>query len=169
MKKLFFMLPMLAALLMFTACSEDDDPNVSTFTIINNTEKLRPSLDEYLNGTMYEVIAFEYDENGNNIGQININDIPYGGGKSEPIQVQESCSKVQVSFRLVPRESPFYNLQENARLYIVSLGVIKKGGNINIIVDGETMSTTNPSVRSRANDNCIKFIDYLKFIQRNIF
>lgn len=28
MKKLFFMLPMLAALFMFTACSEDDDPNI---------------------------------------------------------------------------------------------------------------------------------------------
>lgn len=164
-KVLLFMLPLLAALFVFAACSKDDEPNVSTFTIINNQEKFESSLDEYLNGTMYEVIAFEYDEAGNNIGQININDIPYGGGKSEPIQVQESCSKVQVSFKMVPPESPMYDLSSNARTYVVSLGVIQKGGNINIVVDGNTMVTTNPSIKSKANDNNISFLDCLKSIQ----
>ena len=164
MKKILFMLPLMAALFVFTNCSKDDDPSVSTFTIINNSEKYE-SIDEYLNGTMYEVIAFEYDEAGNNIGQINIDDIPYSGGKSEPIQVQESCSKVQVSFKMVPPESPMYDSSSNARLYIVSLGVIKKGDNIDIILDGETMVTKNPSVKSRASGDNIRFVDFLKSIK----
>ncbi len=166
MKKVLFMLPVLAALFMLSACSNDDEPSVSTFTIINNSEKYETSLDEYLDGTMYEVVAFEFDENGNNIGQHNINDIPYGGGKSEAIKVQESCSKVQVSFKMLPPESSFYDSSSNARLYIVSLGVIKKGDNINIILDGETMTTKNPSIKSRANDdNSARFLDCLKSLQ----
>lgn len=165
MKKVLFMLPMLAALFL-SGCSKDDEPSVSTFTIINNSEKYESSLDEYMNGTMYEVVVFEYDEVGNNIGQINVNDIPYSGGKSKPIQVQESCSKVQVSFKLVPPESPFYDLSSNARLYIVSLGVIKKGGNIDIIVDGETMLTKNPSIKTRASSDNTRFLDCLMSIHK---
>ena len=164
MKKMPFMLPLLAVLFMFAGCSKDDEPSISTFTIINNSEKYETSLDEYLNGTMYEVVAFELDENGINIGQINIDDIPYGGGRSKAIQVQESCSKVQVSFKAVPPESPFYDLSSNARLYIASLKIKKKGDNINIILDEETMVTKNPSI-SKANDNSIKFLDYLKPMQ----
>ena len=64
MKKVLFMLPVLAALFMLSACSNDDEPSVSTFTIINNSEKYETSLDEYLDGTMYEVVAFE-DESQN--------------------------------------------------------------------------------------------------------
>ena len=48
MKKVLFMLPMLAALFL-SGCSKDDEPSVSTFTIINNLEKYESSLDEYMN------------------------------------------------------------------------------------------------------------------------
>lgn len=155
---------MVLPIFSFSSCSKDDESSISTFTIINNSEMFETKY-EYLDGTMYEVVAFEFDGSGNNIGQINIDNIPYGGGKSKPIQVQESCTKVQISFKMLPPESPYYDLSLNPRLYIASLGVIKKGGNINIILDEETMTTKNPSTKSSTKIDNAKFIDCLKSVQ----
>lgn len=148
MKKVLFLLVMIAA---FAGCSKDDDKEVvSTFSITNNSEKFESPNDKYLNGSLYEVVVFEYDENGDNIGQKNVANVAYGGGLSEKVQVSATCVKIQVSFKMLPKESPNYDLSTNKRQYIKSLGVIKKGDNINIVMDGETMITTSPSLGSKS-------------------
>ncbi len=164
MKKVLFLLLMVAA---FVACSDDDDDEkVSTFCIINNTAKYESSIDEYLNGTMWEIIVFEYDEEGDNIGQKNVEAVPYGGGKSEKIQVSNSCVKIQVSFKILPEESRNYGMSSNKRQYIQSLGVIKKGENIDVILDGDTMVGYQPNVKS-TEKNCTP-IDCIEKINKEI-
>lgn len=169
MKKFLFFMAMTLPILLFSSCSkeEEDMPNVSTFTIINNNEKYDSTI-EYLDGSMYEVVVFEYDETGNNIGQINIDDITYGGGKSDAIPVQDECSKVQVSFKMLPKESPYYDLSSNKRLYVASLSVIKKGSNTNIIIDSNTMTSSNPSTKTYSDLSTIKLKDVLSSFLNNL-
>lgn len=154
---------MILPMLVFTSCSKDDKAEISTFTIINNF-KYETNFDKYINGTMYEVVVFEYDENGNNIGQINIDDVP-SGGKSNAIPVQESCAKVQISFMMLPKESPYYDLPANKRKYVVSLWVIRKGENIDITINENTMISNSSSVKSYANQNNNTFMDVFESIQ----
>ena len=102
MKKLIIMLVAMLPLFVFSACSDDENSNGEdkngTYRVVNNNEKFETELDDTLNGTMYEVIAFEYDENGDLISQKNIGDISYGGGRSDIIEADETCVKVQISF-----------------------------------------------------------------------
>ena len=102
MKKLLIMLAAMLPLFAFVGCSDDENSNGEdkngTYCVVNNNEKFETELDDTLNGTMYEVIAFEYDESGDLISQKNIGDVSYGGGRSDIIEADETCVKVQISF-----------------------------------------------------------------------
>lgn len=152
MKKLLIMLAAMLPLFAFVGCSDDENSNgeekVGTYRVINNNEKFETELDDTLNGTMYEVIAFEYDENGDLISQKNIGDIPYGGGRSDIIEADETCAKVQISFLNLGEDSPFYDADYNERSYVAALTVIKPGENVDIVVDGETMISKTPNTKS---------------------
>lgn len=165
MKKILFLLVMFAA---FVACSKDDDEKDSTFRIINNREKYESTYDKYLNGSLYEVIVFEYDENGDNVGQINVDDISADGGMSEKIQVSSTCVKIQISFKLLPEQSPNYDLSSNARKYVSSLGVIKKGENTDIVIDDNTIVKNSSSVKSKSMSEENYMIDFVNTLISDI-
>ena len=152
MKKLIIMLAAMLPLFVFSACSDDENSNGEdkngTYRVVNNNEKFETELDDTLNGTMYEVIAFEYDENGDLISQKNIGDISYGGGRSDIIEADETCVKVQISFLNIGEGSPFYDADYNERNYVAALTVIKPGENVDIVVDGETMISKTPNTKS---------------------
>lgn len=159
MKKLFIMMAAMLPLFAFVGCSDDENSNgedkTGTYRVVNNNDKFETELDDTLNGTMYEVIAFEYDENGDLISQKNIGDIPYGGGRSDIIEADETCAKVQISFLNLGEDSPFYDADYNERSYVAALTVIKPGENVDIVVDGETMISKTPNTKSstKSTDN----------------
>lgn len=159
MKKLIIMLVAMLPLFVFNACSDDENSEengkTSTYRVVNNNERFETEIDDTLNGTMYEVIAFEYDEEGDLISQKNIGDVPYGGGKSDLIEADETCVKVQISFLNIGKDSPFYDADFNERNYVAALTVIKPGENVDIVVDGETMISKSPNTKSltKSTDN----------------
>ena len=172
MKKYLLILAVILPLFVFIGCSDDEEnekKNVATYCIVNNNEKFENSVDETLNGTMYEVIAFEYDEKGDMISQKNIGDIPYGGGRSDMIEADETCVKVQISFLNIGKESPFYDADFNERTYVKALSVIKPGENVDIVVDGETMISKNPyTIGITKSKGDITLLNTIKDLMRNI-
>ncbi len=135
MKKVLYLV-LMATLMM--ACKKDDPtPPKTTYQIINNTETSESSI-EFLDGSLFEVVIFCYV--GNDVArQDNLPAVSSGGGKSELIEVPDSFDKLKVSFKLLPKESPYYNLPANGRKYVVSFSFLQKGKSNQIIIDGLTM------------------------------
>jgi len=109
----------------------------TTLTIVNNMENPGGSL-QYLDGTLWEVVVFCFI--GEDIAeQINVDPVPGQGGESEKIEIKSSYEKVKVSFKMLPPESPLYDLYSNSRKYVVSYTFLEKGRNNVITIDGNTM------------------------------
>lgn len=140
MKKLLFTL-LVASLVVVASCSSDDE-SATTYDISNNLS-ISESTVPYLNGTMYEVVVYQYIDN-NVVKQDNIKQVNSGGGKCQKMEVSNNVNFLQVSFKFLPKESPLYNDSYNQRRYVVVKTPIKKGTHHSIIISGDTMVTTNP-------------------------
>jgi hypothetical protein len=64
------------------------------------------------------------------------------GKKSEIKEVPDNFEKIKVSFKMLPRQSEYYDLSLNARLYTVSYTLLSKGSNTIAELDGKTMVGT---------------------------
>ena len=131
MKKLFIYALLLLAL---GACKE----KVTTYYVVNNYEGFETIYDEYLDGTLYEVVVFCY-EGENIVKQDNLEPIPPGGGSSEIRELPEQVERLVVSFQMVPKESAFYDFDVNDRVYTVTEFLLNPGEENEIVIDGKTM------------------------------
>lgn len=129
---------------LFISCEK-----TTTYQIVNNSSYAGSSCDGYLDGSMYEVVVFQYI--GNDIvKQDNISKISYGGDMSDEIQVDNDIEKVKVSFMMLPRECAYYELPSNKRLYVVAYSYMKEGELTRITIDDNTMVSNSLSKGSKS-------------------
>ena len=141
--KLLTLLLSAIVLLGLISCEKDEKDN-TTYEIINNTEHYESSMD-YLDGTLWEVVVYHFI--GDDVAkQENLDPIAYGGSSSGKIEIDNNIEKIKVSYKLLPRESQYYDLSANDRIYVVAYKYIKEGENNKIEIDGETM--VNGSLKS---------------------
>lgn len=127
-----------AVLLALVACEKDKETAKTTYQVINNMESDPSELEPLLDGTLWEVIVFCYDKDGDVIRQDNLDPVETDGGKSEITEVDPECVKVKLSFKFLPPESEYYSMAD--RLYVVAFTNIVKGKNNEVVVNGETMT-----------------------------
>ena len=133
--KIAMALTLLTIIFIFMGCKKEEDK--TTYQIVNNWAYSPSTTDQYLNGTLWEVVVYCY--NGTDIvRQDNIASVEYSGGKSEVIEVPSNFEKVKVSFKLLPEASPNYDMEENVRLYVVAYTLLTKGTNNLITITGTT-------------------------------
>lgn len=137
-KLLLFGIILLAA----ASCKKSDKS--TTYQITNNmTKETVSDLEPLLNGSLYEVIVFEFNDKDEVVKQENISKIESGGGKSEIIEVTPDVVKVKVSFKMLPKESAYYNLSNNVRKYVKAYSYLPSEQNTNISIDGNTMVSSS--------------------------
>jgi len=147
MKKLLLLL--IIASLVFIGCEKKE----TIYQIFNNNDKYHSNI-QYLDGSFYEVIVIEYFGN-DVIKQVNIDKISYGC-KSGYYTADEKTEKIKISFKLVPRESPYYNLSSNNRLYTLQYYYLEKYNYTIAELNGNTLisGSINPS-RNEPNDGVV--------------
>ena len=132
MKKTLLFSLVLFLSIVFIGCKKD-----TTYQIYNNCTKEQTSV-QYLDGSLYEVVIYEYLGN-DVIRQVNIDKISSGGGKSDIITANEKTEKIKVSFRLLPKQSAYYNLSSNNRKYTVQYYFLEEGKLTIAEINGNTM------------------------------
>jgi hypothetical protein len=137
--------------LIFMGCKKEEDK--TTYQIVNNWEYSPSTLDQYLNGTLWEVVVYCY-VGSDIVRQDNIASVEYSGGKSEIIEVPSNFEKVKVSFKLLPEASPNYDMAENHRLYVVAYTLLSKGTNNLITITGTTQC--GPSLTTNDGQTSIR-------------
>jgi len=158
MKKILFFLTISS--LIFFGCKKDKD---ATYQILNNSSKYQSST-QYLDGSIYEVVVFEY--RGNDVvKEVNINKVSYGGGKSNKITAHEKTEKIKVSFKLLPKESPYYNLSSNYRKYTVQYYYLKKGENTIAEINDKTMVSGSITSAKEGTDYGITIKEMIQNIE----
>lgn len=162
-----FKLLFLATALSLCACSSDDKDledienmgGSSTYYVVNEFSNQGYQGVEGVDGTIYDVIAQEYDINGELVDQKKIEDLKYGGGKSKKLKAHKSSKKVQVSFILVSKDDdsvlPYF---KNYRLY-APLTSLKKNQNIKIELTDYTWLDTHPTTKSSTKHNINNLIN----------
>ena len=132
------LLSLIAISLMLFSCQKEDAESVkTTYRVINNGDVYSSPSDPYLTGALWDVIVFCYI--GEDLArQDNLEPIN-PGGRSKIMEVEDEFTKVKVSFMMLPEESEFYDRSSNYRKYVYTYSFLKKGENIDIIIDGETM------------------------------
>jgi len=138
-------------LLSFTACKKDNPIPPTTYQIVNNLVKMSYEIEPLLDGSMYEVEIYWYNNLNVIVKQYDLSQVKYGGGMSPRTVVTSDVVKVRVSFKRLPAQSEYYNHEINNRMFVVAYFNIKKGDNILIAIDEETVvgnllsSVLNPS------------------------
>ena len=97
-KNILFVL--IAASLFVIGCKKE-----TTYQVFNNTTKPSSSADPYLDGSMWEVVIFEYAGN-DVITQKNIDRVEVGK-KSQIFTAHEKAEKIKVSFKFLPPQSNY--------------------------------------------------------------
>jgi len=151
-------LALLLSIVFFISC-EKDEPVITTYIqVVNNSTEME-SVDPYLNGAIYDVVIFTYIEDDVS-GQVNIDKVGPEGDVSDKIKIDNKVTKVKLSFEFIPPESDYYEALDLDRQYTVAFTFIDKGENNQIIIDDNTMissqrkkSTT--SIQSTLHDLCL--------------
>lgn len=126
MKKVLFLLAMLP-LMLFTACSSDDEPKQTTYTLKWNADISSTSI------VSVDVWLFEYNENGEIIGNSTINEIQ--SGYVESFVAKEKSVKVKVQVRMSGGTS-------NSNEWVQQVFYLQKEGNTDIPINNETIIGT---------------------------
>jgi hypothetical protein len=138
-------------LLSFTACKKDNPIPPTTYQIVNNTVKLNYEFEPLLDGSIYEVEIFWYNDMDIIVKEYNLSQVKSGGGISLLTEVTSDVVKVKISFKMLPAQSDYYSNAINNRFFVNDYTYLKKGGNTLITVDEQTMvsnvlsSVFNPS------------------------
>ena len=158
MKRIFVF--MAALMLLSVACSKDDEEEVWTSYYIQNNMPLQSSEIPYLDGTFYEVIAYCYDASGDIVREDQHINVPPDGGISNSEFVTDNIVKVVVSFKLLPRESAYYDISTNIRKYTVAKFVIERGLDNCIALSGSTTMSSSIAKSIEKNDlaSTLKFM-----------
>lgn len=149
MKKLF-VLGMITLAIGFAGCSKDEGAKDKSYTIVNNSYYDGTSVDRYLDGSIYDVVIYEYK--GDEIVRQQSIDKVASGSKSGLLRADAKSDKVKVSFMMLPRESPNYNLSFNTRKYIVSFTYLEEGKNVDVVLDNNTMVGNSLSSKTRSGE-----------------
>lgn len=137
MKNILFLLILAAVVTLGCKKDEPEPASPTTYQIVNDNE-VNESTIEFLDGTLYEIVVFAYT--GDDIArQDNVDPVGPSGSKSDIIEVPDTIEKIKISFKFLPKESPYYNLSSNNRKYVVSYTFLEKGKNNQVIIDGQTM------------------------------
>lgn len=123
-------------LIVSASCKKDESVSTSYY-IVNNSEVQESSF-EHLDGTMWETTIFCFDKEGDVVREDNLGAIPPDGGTSKHMEVTNNIVKIVVSFRFLPKESPFYDLDSNNRKYTLTRFSLVQGDKNKIVVDGNT-------------------------------
>lgn len=141
MKKLIFLVAIIG--IMATGCKKNDSkPAPTTFQIQNNVSQTNTGI-ESLDGTLWDVVVFSYDDNDDVVHQDNITSISYGGDISNKITAENNTTKVKVSFMLLSPDSPYSGSFINVREYTVSYFSLVPHQNNVVTIDGQTMMQTH--------------------------
>jgi len=124
----------------------------ATYQIYNNCSSVSSAYEPLLNGTLYEIVVFEYF-GSDVVREKNIDRIAVGG-KSGVITAHEKAEKIKVSFKFLPKESSYYNMSSNNRKYTVQYYYLKREKKDNKIIaelNGNTMlsGSINPTGKSQ--------------------
>ncbi len=136
------------------SCKKDKEPELTTYQITNNSDKLTYST-QYLDGTCWDVIVYCYSGT-DVVRQDNLTEIKPEGGKSDIRDAGDNITKIKVSFKFLPPQSPYYDLSTNKRQYVDSLFTLEKGKNNMIVIDSRTIVGT--TLKSAAAHNIYQFI-----------
>lgn len=168
MKKIIFFV-----LIIFLIGCKKDEPEKTTYQITNNITPVDTTqTEEYLDGTLWEIVVFCY--NGDDIiRQDNLPFIKPDGHKSAITEVTDNITKVKVSFKYLPHESPNYDLSINFRRYVVAFCFIEKEKNNSIVIDDNTMlsgslkSTFGNTFSEQINEQLMRYHPFIQiFLKR---
>lgn len=128
---------LLVALVVFVAmtlpsCSSKSKTATTTYQIINDMPLVpNQSGDKYLDNSIYEVWVDCYV--GSSIVKTDKFDkIAPAGGKCAVTSVDATITKLKISCKVLPPQDPYYNIAQNARIYLYGYTTIVE--NINNIV-----------------------------------
>jgi len=108
------------------------------------------STTEYLDGSMWKIVVYCYIDS-DIVRQDNIDQISADGGKSNMIEVPVNYEKVKVSFKFLLSQSPYYDMTENHRQYVVAYTSLETGKNNVITITDNTM--VGPTLKNASIDN----------------
>ena len=124
----------MVAILLF-GCKKEEEPK-TTYVVINDSEKFESGF-EYLDGTLWEVVVYCFI--GEDVVREDIlSPIAYGGGTSEIMEVPDNFEKIKVSFKMLPKESSYYDMSGNVRKYTVTSFLLTPGIDNQIVITGQT-------------------------------
>lgn len=132
-KALFFTM----LVFVFFSCEKDEDSSKTTYQIINNCTYNESSID-YLDGTMWEIIVIKYIDD-DIAGQDNVDPVSPDGGKSDIIEIDNDVEKLKVSYKYLPQESEYYDLDINERKYVAAYTYLDEGENNVITITNSTL------------------------------
>lgn len=168
MKKLFLMLAMMLPIFAFVACSDDDEDNpmVGSYQITNTVEKYSNGVVDVLNGTMYDCVVIEYDENKEVIKQDYVGSIAYGGGVSQIIETDPLCKSIIVTFFYLPNDGEYEAINE--RMAVAQFFEIRPGETSLIYVKEDTdiisVSDTSKKSLAKSSSERIKYVNMIESI-----
>jgi len=137
--KTFQMLFLSISIFLLLSCEKEEIPDPTTYQVKNLNEKNITVIDPYLNGSLYDVVVFCFNEKGDIVRQDNFDKIEADGGITNKTEVTDDIVKVKVSFKFIPKESQYYNLSSNVRKYLVVYNYLDRSTNTEIIIDGNAM------------------------------
>ena len=122
--------------IVFVGCKKE-----TTYQVFNNCSPHKSEIEPLLNGTLYEVVIFEY-LGEDIVMQKNVKKIEVGK-KSEEFIMHGKAEKIKVSFVMIPKESQFYNIL-GTRYYTVQYFYFDEGKLTLAEINDKTMMSESP-------------------------
>ena len=139
-----------AVLLLLAGCTKEERINLTTYQVKNDCTTINSGF-EYLDGSLWEVVVFCYNDKDEIVRQDNPAPISTAGGISPMKEVTKDIVKVKVSFKSLPPQSPYYELDSNIRRYVVTTFYLVEEENTVIVVDDNSMMSGNITLKSLAD------------------
>lgn len=120
-------------LLTLVSCTKEDSIK-TTFQVFNEQSMNLNITEPLYNGCLYEVIVYGLDSDNKVVNEYYLDNI--GSRRmSREIDLDNQVVRIEVTFKLIPPESRFYNTAANIRMRMpISLTIIP-GGNSLVIVN----------------------------------
>jgi hypothetical protein len=132
-----------AFIILLLAFRQNNKNKSTTYQIVNNCTYFE-SGSPFYDGTLWEIAVLCLDSKGDVIRVDNVDPIK-PGLRSENIDIMPHCLTAVISFKLLSPESDSFELAD--RLHVDVNTVIRKGKNVRIIIDNETVTTSRGDLK----------------------